>query len=307
MFPNCPLCRVESEFAFTARDYNLGSSPAKFDYFRCPQCRCFFLHPIPENPGKYYPSDYPAYEISDKDLNEITSPLEHEKLSITQRYVSKGRLLEVGPGSGGFARLANKRGFQVETIEMDERCSRNLNEKFGIPSIHGPDLLSTLPLMSSYDVIVLWHVIEHLAEPLTVLEQLAKHITPGGIIVFATPNPASVQFNFFGRHWVHLDAPRHMVLIPFSWLRNHGARLGLETVFFSTKDKLSRHLGSYAWYSASISNALKDSKSQRIGSIKNIFDRVHRILRYLIIFFPSIFIKGKGNAYTIILRKRSDP
>lgn len=301
---NCPLCGAVPEFAFTAMDYNLKTSPEDFDYFRCPACRCFFLHPVPDDPGKYYPADYPAYEIGGNEAAGTPSTLESEKLAIVKKHVREGRLLEIGPGAGNFARLANESGFRVETIEMDERCSRYLRDRHGIPSIHCSDPLSALSMSPSYDVIALWHVLEHLPDPSSIMEGLSAHLNPGGIIVLTSPNPESAQFELFGRHWAHLDAPRHLVLIPMSFLLTKGERLGLESAFLSTKDRLSRYLGGIGWFLASYANTSMGRRLPGAKTPKGAFLRIVRVLKYLLLFFPLSYVQGKGNAYTIVFRKK---
>lgn len=299
----CPLCKGRSEASFTAADWNLGTSTEEFRYFRCSKCGGVFVSPVPEDMGKYYPPNYPAYDTKLSASMRKPDPFDQNKLGVVRRYVSGGRLLEIGPGSGGFLRIAKEAGFHVEAVEMDRGCCDFLKETLGIPTVHTEDIIDSLATLPTYDVIVLWHVIEHLPAPGTVFDHLSKHLNPGGILVLAAPNPESLQFRFFGRYWVHLDAPRHLVLIPPSWLIRAATSLDLDTVSFSTKDEVCRIFSVYGWLEASFNNARKGTlKANR--AFPNM-PRIVRTLLYLALFKPAEHIQGLGSTYTIVFRKRT--
>jgi hypothetical protein len=151
VIPNCPLCNGRTAVAFTAADWNLGTSTEEFEYFRCSKCGGVFTSPVPEYMGKYYPPSYPAYEFNlDTSMRE-PDPLDHKKLEFVRRYASGGRLLEIGPGSGGFLRIAKEAGFDVEAIEMDRNCCDFLKETLGIPAIHAQDIIGSLATLPFFD------------------------------------------------------------------------------------------------------------------------------------------------------------
>ena len=64
---------------------------------------------------------------------------------------------------------------------------------------------------SGLDAVVLWHVLEHLDDPLGALERVRSWLKPGGLVLLGVPNPASVQARIAGPGWLHFDAPRHRV------------------------------------------------------------------------------------------------
>jgi len=74
-----------------------------------------------------------------------------------------------------------------------------------------------------------------------VLEEASKKINPGGIILIATPNPSSFAFRLLGRFWPHIDAPRHINLIPESLLTTKLKDLGFDLVVKTTNDKGGDH------------------------------------------------------------------
>jgi SAM-dependent methyltransferase len=66
----------------------------------------------------------------------------------------------------------------------------------------------------SYDVIVMWNVLEHLAYPVRDLVNIISLLKPGGWLVFSVPNIESIEARLFGRYWVGWDLPRHLYIFP---------------------------------------------------------------------------------------------
>lgn len=293
MKTKCSYCGTESGIYFRSKDYNRKISSAVFDHYRCPKCGLIFISPIPENLGDYYPQTY--YSVP-----ESTAPFDaaaaHEryKIEIIQRYVKQGRLLEIGPSIGYFTYLAKKSGFEAEAIEMDARCSKFLNEVAGIPTINSNDTCSALKTLKPFDVIVLWHVIEHLPNPWETLEVISEKLNPGGILVLSAPNPDAFQFHVLGRYWLHVDAPRHLLLIPAKILVEKMAALGMKVELITTTDEGGEGWDIVGWESF-FSNL---NAHPRINRVLGLFGRMVAKL-----FSPIENIEGKGSAYTMVFRK----
>ena len=232
----CSYCGADAREIFVAKDLNQMLSGEEFEYFRCRSCALIFLAPIPENLGAYYVPSYSAYRIPSMDDLSERAETERYKLAIIRRLRDTGRLLEIGPGFGAFAHLAKQGGFEVEAVEMDERCSEFLKGTLGIRTVVTDRVSSAVPQLGRYDVVTLWHVLEHLPDAWESLRALASRLDEGGFLVITTPNPDSVQFSVFGRYWTHLDAPRHVQLIPSKLLVDHAHSLGLEL-------RLAHHAG----------------------------------------------------------------
>jgi 2-polyprenyl-3-methyl-5-hydroxy-6-metoxy-1,4-benzoquinol methylase len=241
----CPLCGRHSPAHFRTRDLNRGLSRERFSYYRCPACGLIFLSPVPDNLGDYYPSAY--YGIPTAWQLAARAEGERYKVRTIQQFVRSGRLLEIGPSYGAFAYLAQQAGFEVDVIERDAACCRFLTEVVGVRAMNSTDICSALAKLSLYDVISLWQVIEHLPDPWRTLESVVGHLAPGGLLVVATPNPAALQFRLFGRFWFHLDAPRHLALIPAELLTRRMQLLGMNRAFLTTTDKGTRDCDYYGW------------------------------------------------------------
>jgi 2-polyprenyl-3-methyl-5-hydroxy-6-metoxy-1,4-benzoquinol methylase len=154
----------------------------------------------------------------------------------------RGRLLDVGCGAGDLLLRMKSYGWHVEGLEPDPVAAANLY-KWGIKVTQG-----TLPSKelqeASFDVITASHVIEHVANPAIFLSSCFKLLRPGGHLVLATPNANSAGLKKHGQSWVHLDAPRHLVLFTPQSLANllraagfHSERVttSCRSAFFVTK------------------------------------------------------------------------
>lgn len=291
--PQCPVCSIQGSPFLQAKDYNRRISTEVFEYHKCPSCGLIYLVNVPEDLGRYYPADYYAIP-KDRESLLANSAQEQYKLEIVQNFINKGRLLEIGPAWGTFSCLAKQSGFDVDVIEMDKQCCHFIQNELGIKAIQSNNPVAALEGLLSYDVITLWQVIEHLSDPWETLKAAVEKLLPGGILVISAPNPASFQFRVLGRFWTHVDAPRHLTLIPSSLLIRQVQALGLKCVFLTTKDKGSLGWNSFGW----------------AVSFNNFFTcRLNRCMaRYAGRLLAKVLIPVersglRGSAYTVVFQK----
>lgn len=289
----CPYCGAESQPWFTSKDYNRHVTTEVFHHYHCPECELIFISPVPENLGSYYPESYHFIPESVNRL-EKTSEQERYKIEIVQRFIKAGNLLEIGPSYGGFSHLAKKAGFCVDAIEMNAKCCEFLRDVAGVHAIKSDDPVQALRKAGSYDVIALWHVIEHLPNAWETLEAMCSHVKPGGYVVLASPNPDSFQFRVMGRYWLHVDAPRHIMLIPTKLLVSKMGQLGMKAEWMTTGDEgsLRCNIGGWEFFFINLS-------SRRY--IKTILHRIGRLAAWL--FAPLERREGKGSAYTVVFKR----
>lgn len=245
MSSRCPLCAGPALLVFSSADRNRGITAGRFNYHRCADCRSYFLRPVPADLTRHYPVDYHAHP--DRTELDRYARAEEPKLDLLRRAVGSGRLLEIGPGTGLFSRAAVLAGFEVSAIEMDESCCDYINAIVGARAIRGDRPELVLNTLGGFDAVAMWQVIEHLPDPWAVFEAAVAHLEPGGAIIVGTPNPDSLQFKLLGRHWAHLDAPRHLFLIPASALQSKAQELGLRHVMTTTSDPAGRHWNRFGW------------------------------------------------------------
>jgi SAM-dependent methyltransferase len=291
--PDCPQCRGNGRSLFSVGDLNRNVSGERYRYYRCRDCRLVYLAPLPPDLSVYYP---PAYHEIPKSTDGLQHDLEREqfKVDAVNAHTKGRRLLEIGPSYGRFAFLAKSAGFDVEALEMDPSCCRFLNEVVGIRAFHTTDIIDSARRAGTYDAIAMWHSLEHLPDPWTLLDLLPARLNPGGILAIASPNPDSLQFRIFGKLWVHLDAPRHVELIPPALVTQRLLRHGMDRVHFTTADQGALDCNWLGW---------KESPKHFWGERK--FRRYARYAGRKLIEAGKHLekIPGLGSAYTLVFRK----
>jgi len=110
-----------------------------------------------------------------------------------------GPVLDVGAGDGALLGALRARGRSAEGLEREEQAR---------PGVRSGDIGDEEP--GRWAAIVFWHSLEHLPQPGPAIDAAARALAPGGVIVVAAPNAASLQARAFGDRWLALDPPRHL-------------------------------------------------------------------------------------------------
>ncbi len=244
---SCPYCHHPSGVLVSATDRNRNTTDTTFHYYQCGGCGLVFMDPIPADLVPFYEGGYQTIPASLSALREIAARERYRMESIL-KYKKSGKMLEIGPWMGIFSCNAKDAGFDVSAIEMDQSCVDFLNDTVGIKAQQSFDPAASIAkLGDQFDVIALWHTLEHLRSPWLVIEQAAKRLAPGGILVVAIPNIESYQFQTLKDRWRHLDAPRHLFFYPAQSLESLCRSFGLATLEMTTSDVLSDELSEDAW------------------------------------------------------------
>ena len=148
------------------------------------------------------------------------------------------RLLDVGCGSGDFLHRMRARGWTVLGVEPDPVAATTARGN-GLDVRDG--MLSDAAFSSDFfDAIVLSHVIEHVHDPIAVLQECARVLRPGGVLVLLTPNLTSVGHRRFGEDWRGLEPPRHLHVFSVPALHACVERVGLTVSEARTSARLVR-------------------------------------------------------------------
>ncbi len=232
----CPLCAAASVVLYDRLKDELCGTPGEWRLARCsePACRLVFLDPRPD--GRETARAYEQYYTHEEGTGEPPAEEAHgsarlalhrlnlallrasgataEKRRVRLSYlgdVPPGRLLEVGCGSGWRLAEFRRMGWDVVGQEVDERAAAHARESHGLTVLVGP--LEKLDLRpSSFDAVILNHVIEHVPEPVRLLDRCWRLVGQGGRLVCITPNAQGLGHLMFGRRWMGFDPPRHLVL-----------------------------------------------------------------------------------------------
>ncbi len=116
-----------------------------------------------------------------------------------------GTLLDIGAGTGDFLRIAKEKGWQVQGTEPNKNASKLALEK-------GIELKSLLNDFEGkhFDVVTLWHVLEHIPNLEETILKLSALVKPNGTLIIAVPNFKSFDANHYGKFWAAFDVPRHL-------------------------------------------------------------------------------------------------
>ncbi|HWH80913.1 MAG TPA: class I SAM-dependent methyltransferase, partial [Burkholderiaceae bacterium] len=122
-----------------------------------------------------------------------------------------GKLLDVGCGTGAFVAAMQRLGWEARGTDFDPIAAERARTIHNI-SVDVGDLIQLRYEAESLDAIALRHVIEHVYEPRELVAECWRLLKPGGQLVFATPNAASLGHQHFGPRWRGLEQPRHLYL-----------------------------------------------------------------------------------------------
>jgi SAM-dependent methyltransferase len=169
-----------------------------------------------------------------------------DRIHRIQRYVASGKLIDIGSGTGMFLKTARESGFDVHGLEISKDAATFGNITWGLDIKQG-NLYDCVFPPDRYDVVTLWHVFEHLHEPLVAVKQLYDMVKPGGLLVIAVPNIMSIQARLFRALWFHLDVPRHLFHHTPESIKMIAEAVGFKIVeinFFSREHNWAGILGS---------------------------------------------------------------
>ncbi|OGF47678.1 MAG: hypothetical protein A2452_03345 [Candidatus Firestonebacteria bacterium RIFOXYC2_FULL_39_67] len=209
---SCNLCKHnEIKNILRVKEYYLFSSRI-FDIGKCCYCGLVFIYPPLSNEelSKYYPDRF--YEVPPEDkLTKIMSIFPgRDKISIVEKTKKKGKILDIGCARGGFLEILKNRGWEAYGVDISTAACKYAKEKLGENNVFNGDITSLELTENYFDVITMWHVIEHATDPLAVLKEVYKLLGPGGSVIINCPNYNSWQRVIFKNNWFALCAPQHL-------------------------------------------------------------------------------------------------
>jgi SAM-dependent methyltransferase len=246
----CPLCGEASRPFLTAGDRNREITAERFHYSRCGTCESVFMVDAPADLARYYAGPYHAFDADgapEWTRNPALQEVERHRVELLRRHVSPGPLVDVGAGPGGFAAAAHRAGFDVTAIEMDKRCCDYMEAGLGIRAICSDHPQRLLAEITGARVIALWHVLEHLSDPAAILTGAVRSLEAGGVLALGVPNPQSLQFRLLRGRWAHLDAPRHLCLMPERAIAGYLEPQDMRLIAATTDDPFGRICDLHGW------------------------------------------------------------
>ncbi|MFM2368718.1 MAG: hypothetical protein RL619_1018 [Bacteroidota bacterium] len=195
----------------TVKDYSV--SQETFDLYHDEELDMLITYPQPslENLGKYYESvDYISHTDSKRSLFEkayhfVKSIALKNKLNlINSLQPNKGSILDIGAGTGDFLSVAKENGWHTIGVEPSDKAKAIAKQK-GVTFVGETSELES----HSFDVISMWHVLEHVPDLDEQLKELKRLLKPNGTIIIAVPNFKSFDAKYYGKFWAAFDVPIH--------------------------------------------------------------------------------------------------
>ena len=220
MKDRCAVCSSLHWQLFTTSFDRLFNRPENvWEIRRCQDCGFGWTSPsLPEKELiDHYPPNYLGETthtvnafLSGKLQRSRSWRRETEKIKLLERHITEGHILDVGCGDGKFLWGLDPHKWQRTGVDFAKETLSVVASKIHDINLINGNIFSQKLQENQFDVITLWHVLEHLPNSLKVLERAYKLLRPGGWIVISVPNFSSLQARLFGRYWYAIDVPRHL-------------------------------------------------------------------------------------------------
>ena len=231
----CSWCGTPSENQYLhLKDYFL--SQEEFDIFECKNCGLLFTVPRPDPTviGKYYQSDeYYSHQRNTKGFiprlyEWVKSFNLRNKVNMAIGDLPQGKLLDIGCGVGDFLCQVKNQNWEVMGIEPSEDAKNIAESRLGFRPIAPTE--SPALENSSFDVITLWHVLEHVDDLHFQTSEIVRLLKPGGRLIIALPNFQSFDCQYFKDKWAAWDVPRHLNHFSSDTLQKMVVSLGFKPI-----------------------------------------------------------------------------
>ncbi len=245
---NCPVCNSNDFLTqFKVKDHLVSNE--LFEIAKCKNCGMHItLNPPSDKdlPRYYEAEEYVSHSDTQKGIiNWAYHRVRNLMLSKKARWIiqnvgiNRGRLLDIGAGTGYFAHTMKSRTWDVSAVEQSDVARQYSIDKFGLTAFDSIDncIEAEKNKNNKIDVITLWHVLEHLPDPNLAIQQFHSLLTHDGLLVVAVPNCDSYDAKKYQHNWAAYDVPRHLWHFQFKQLKslieNNGFRLvNLKTMPF---------------------------------------------------------------------------
>jgi len=249
----CDYCGADDAEPVLSGPDRLCGLEGEFHVVRCTACGLLRTNPqvVPEDLPKAYPPSYEVHATSVKMPDPPTGRLRwalvnYRNYPLGERsswlirvlawpmaapglynrygimylpYEGEGRLFDFGCGVGKYVAQMQAAGWQAEGMDLVPEPVR-IGQEAGLALRQGTLPGADLP-EAHYDLVTLWHVLEHVPSPKATLQACRRIIKPGGRIAVVSPMADSLAANWFGSAWYGLDVPRHLTHFTQATLARH--------------------------------------------------------------------------------------
>ena len=248
---SCIHCSAQSMSVLDQPDIYKGIHPEVIhSVYYCAACDIYFASAIDSNDlMEYYPRAYYTDEGSSFLLRALSKLRVRNRAKSVEWKAHKGSALDIGCGRGTVLSELQGRGWSVFGTDWNGDNAKDVSQRLNIQVEGGEEAMKAFD-DNYFDVLSLFHVLEHDENPVVLLKEAHRVLKPGGRLLVAVPNARSVARSVFKRYWFGYDLPRHrLIFTPRSLrktLNDSGFNLDLLTGRFS--DELLDIRGSLGLY-----------------------------------------------------------
>ncbi|MEG0948391.1 MAG: class I SAM-dependent methyltransferase [Bacteroidales bacterium] len=288
----CPVCggHEMKNFLHCSDHYASGETYA---LMRCTGCGFIFTQDFPDESeiGRYYETpDYVSHSDTRKGLmNKVYHGVRrfmlNRKGKMTEGLLAgkKGTILDIGCGTGYFLDTMKQRGWNTLGVEKSTLAAKAARDHFGLTVVED---LREVTQEYTFDVISLWHVMEHLQDLPTVFGRLRSLLKEEGKLIIALPNSSSYDAGYYKEYWGAYDVPRHL----WHFSPDTFAKLACKEGFIVEK---FAPMPFDAFYVSMLSEKYKGNKA----------DFIRGIIRGKIALFHSLRDPRKSSSIIYVLRR----
>ena len=213
---NCPICSSNKNRLYLSLNDRFDHDKSKtFNLVKC-ECNFIFLNPRPSELeiSKYYSySNYSPHKGGF--MYRIAQRISFFwKFNLIKKYYPKAKILDYGSGMNNFSHYMKNKGFYVDSYE--------------------PILNSTDEIKGKYNIITMWHSLEHIHNLEKSFKIIRASLENNGYLIIAVPNIDAAEINYFNQDWAPYDAPRHLYHFNFD---------SIDKLLDKYKFKIIRHTG----------------------------------------------------------------
>jgi 2-polyprenyl-3-methyl-5-hydroxy-6-metoxy-1,4-benzoquinol methylase len=210
---NCPICDSQ-ELLPLLETTDFSVTQEQFQIRKCNKCGLGITTPRPADNelARYYVSpNYISHASRPRNLLDFVYSLARSqtvkwKETIVRNLTAGRTLLDYGCGTADFLHFCQTKGWITTGVEPSGQARKIASQKKSFPPIF-PDIQF---VESKFDIITLWHVLEHLPNLNATIGELKQHLNATGSLVIAVPNLNSWDSKYYVKHWAALDTPRHL-------------------------------------------------------------------------------------------------
>ena len=196
------------------QDFTFKNVRGSWDYHQCSKCKSLFISPVPSLEvlnlaySRYYThapakdTIYQKFIYTLKNIKKYLFPYRPSFFKDIKNF-NLSSMLDIGCGNGSLLKQAKDLGWNVMGVEMDPLAVEHCNSK-GLDVIQGD--FNTIKDTNKFDCVVLRHVIEHVIDPLSLIDIALSNLSPSGLLWIQWPNPNSLGLQKYGRYWRGLEA-----------------------------------------------------------------------------------------------------